>query len=60
MNPDSRPKRNGQALIEFLLVSAALAVALFFPYLHGRSVVSLLVHASMDCFRARSYLISIL
>jgi hypothetical protein len=50
----------GQAMVEFLLVSAVLAVALFLPYLEGRSVTSLLVHASMECFRARSFLISIL
>lgn len=50
----------GQALVEFMLVSAALAFALFFPYLQGRSVTTLLLHALMECFRARSYLISIL
>jgi hypothetical protein len=60
MNPVLRAKLTGQASIEFLLVGSALAVALFFPYFHGRSVVSLLVHASMECFRARSYLVSIL
>ncbi len=52
-------KWSGQAMVEFLLVSSALAVALFFPYLDGRSVVSLLIHALMECFRAQSYLISI-
>jgi hypothetical protein len=51
---------SGQAMAEFLLVTAALVFALFFPYLHGRSVVSLLLHALMECFRARSFLISIL
>jgi hypothetical protein len=56
--PGAKP--TGQAMVEFLLVSAALVIALFFPYLHGRSVASLLIHASMECFRARSYLISIL
>jgi hypothetical protein len=50
----------GQAMAEFLLVSSALALALFFPYLDGRSVASLLVRALMECLRARSYLISIL
>jgi hypothetical protein len=54
----SRP--TGQAMVEFLLVSAALAIALFFPYLQGRSVTSLLLHSLLECFRARSYLISIM
>jgi hypothetical protein len=60
MKISARADLSGQAMVEFLLVSSALVVALFFPYLHGRSVASLLVHASMECFRARSYLISIL
>jgi hypothetical protein len=47
-------------MVEFLVVSAAMAVALFFPYVDGRSVAALLVHALMECFRARSYLVSIL
>lgn len=59
MNTAAGEMQAGQAMVEFLLVSSALAVALFFPYLHGRSVASLLVHASMECFRASSYLISI-
>jgi len=50
----------GQAMAEFLLVSASLAIALFFPYLDGRCVASLLVHALMEFFRAGSYLTSIL
>jgi hypothetical protein len=50
----------GQAMVEFLLIAAALVVALFLPYLDGRSVVSLLLHALMEFFRAGSYLISIL
>ena len=50
----------GQAMLEFLVVATALSIALFLPYLQGRSVISLLVHALMDCFRARSFLISIL
>lgn len=50
----------GQCMVEFLLVVLALAIALFLPYVEGRSVVSLLIHALMECFRAQSYLISIL
>jgi hypothetical protein len=47
-------------MVEFLLVSAALAIALFLPYLQGRSVASLLLHALTECFRNRAYLISIM
>ena len=47
-------------MVEFLLVSGALAVALFFPYLNGRSVASVLVHALLESYRARSFLISII
>jgi hypothetical protein len=50
----------GQALLEFLVVAMALVLALFLPYLQGRSVVSLLLHALVEYFRARSYLVSIL
>jgi hypothetical protein len=60
MTPEMHRKSNGQAMVEFLLVSAALAAALFLPYLHGRSVAAVLIRALMECFRARSYLISIL
>lgn len=47
-------------MAEFLLVSSALVVALFLPYVNGRSVAGLLLHALMECFRARSFLISIM
>lgn len=47
-------------MVEFLLVCAVLAIALFLPYLQGRSVTSLLVQALLECFRARSFLVSIL
>lgn len=60
MNTTARSREAGQAMAEVLLVTAALVFALFFPYLHGRSVVSLLLHSLMECFRARSFLISIL
>jgi hypothetical protein len=60
MNTPLRLRESGQAMAEFLLVAAALVFALFFPYLHGRSVVSLLLHSLSECFRARSFLISIL
>jgi hypothetical protein len=57
---DVQPNCAGQAMVEFLVVSAAMAAALFFPYVDGRCVAALLVHALMECFRAQSYLVSIL
>lgn len=51
---------SGQALVEFLVVTAALAVALFVPFAQGRSVASLLWHALVEHFRAGSFLVSIL
>jgi hypothetical protein len=60
MMPAAHLQQRGQAMAEFLVVGSALALALFFPYLDGRSVASLLVHALMECFRARSYLMSII
>jgi len=53
-------RQQGQAMAEFLLVGTALAMALFLPYVDGRSVAGLLLHALMECFRARSFLISIM
>jgi len=55
-----KSRKRGQAMAEFLLVGAALTAALFLPYLHGRSVAGLLLHALMEYFRARSFLLSIL
>jgi hypothetical protein len=53
-------RNRGQALTEFLMVAAAMAVALFYPYLQGESVVTLLLRALMRALRARSFLISII
>ena len=50
----------GQAAVEFLLLATVLVIALFLPYVDGRSVVSLLLQALMECFRAQSFVISIL
>jgi hypothetical protein len=52
--------QRGQSMTEFLLVSAALLVSLFLPYLHGESVVTLLLRSLMRVARARSFLVSIL
>jgi hypothetical protein len=45
---------------EVLMVAAALALALFLPYVNGESVVTLLVKAVMGALRARTFLVSIL
>lgn len=55
-----RMRQPGQAMAEFLLVSAAVAFALFYPYVQGRSVTALLMHALLDSLRAQSFLISIM
>lgn len=55
-----RASQFGQAMAEFLIVAGALAVALFYPYLQGESVATLLLRALMRCLRVRSFLLSIL
>lgn len=52
--------RQGQAMAEFLVIVAVLALALFLPYVEGQSVASHLARALMDYLRTRSFLISIL
>jgi hypothetical protein len=52
--------QRGQTIAEFLVVSAALSLALFYPYLHGESVATLLLRTLMRLARARSFLVSIL
>lgn len=52
--------QRGQAMAEFLVVSSALSLALFYPYLNGESVATLLLRALMRLSRARSFLVSIL
>jgi hypothetical protein len=53
-------RTTGQAMVEFLVISATVVFALFFPYLQGRCVATLLLHALLESFRAGSYLVSIL
>ncbi len=53
-------RQGGQAMAEFLLVAGAMALALFYPYLHGESVATLLLRTLMRVMRARSLLISVL
>ena len=56
----NRRVQAGQAMTEVLVVAGALAVALFYPFLHGESVSTLLVRALMQCLRARTFLLSII
>lgn len=55
-----RHAQSGQAMAEFLLVAGALAVALFYPFIDGESVSTLLLRSLMQCMRARTFLLSIL
>jgi hypothetical protein len=50
----------GQSLSEFLIVVAAMAAALFYPYLDGESVATMLLRALMRVLRARSFLVSVM
>lgn len=47
-------------MTEFLLVSAVVAFALFYPYLQGRSVAAILMHALLESLRVQSFLLSIM
>jgi cadmium resistance protein CadD (predicted permease) len=50
----------GQAMTEFLLVTAALVFALLTPFVQGKSVAGLLLDALLGSLRAQAYLLSIL
>lgn len=50
----------GQAMTEFLLVTSAVVLALFYPYLNGDSAITLLLRSLMRAWRARSFLVSVL
>jgi hypothetical protein len=52
--------QQGQAMTEFLIVAIALALALFYPYVQGESVVTLLVRTVMRVLRARTFLVSVM
>jgi len=56
----TRAVQSGQAMTELLIVAASLAIALFYPYVNGESVVTLLLRALMRVMRARSLLISVM
>jgi hypothetical protein len=50
----------GQAIAEYLIVAAVLALALFLPFLNGDSVAVLLARSLFVYFRAMSFIVSIL
>jgi hypothetical protein len=50
----------GQVLAEYLLVVAALVLALFLPYVDGDSVAVLLARSLLEFFRGMSFVMSIL
>jgi hypothetical protein len=56
----SRGRQGGQAMTEFLVIGAGLVLALFYPYVHGESVATLLVRTMMRVMRARTFLVSVL
>jgi hypothetical protein len=53
-------RNQGQALVEYLVVCSALAIALFFPFENGNAVVILLARAVSDYFRGMSFVMSII
>ena len=53
-------RHRGQAMTEFLIISAALSLALLYPYLNGESVATLLLRTLLRVARARSFLVSII
>jgi hypothetical protein len=53
-------RQQGQAMTEFLLVGVALALALFYPYMHGESVVTLLLRTVLRVLRIRTFLVSVI
>lgn len=55
-----RRRHTGQSMTEFLVVCGALVLALFYPYVNGESVITLLVRTLMRVARARSFLVSII
>ena len=55
-----RMLQSGQSMSEVLVIAAALAVALFYPYVQGESAATVLVRALLQAMRARSFLVSIL
>ncbi len=61
MRAPNPPRRaGGQSLVEYLLVCASLAAALFLPYVDGRSVAVLLASTLVEYLRGASFVTSIL
>jgi hypothetical protein len=53
-------RNRGQALVEYLIVCSALAVALFYPFENDTAVVILLARALSDYFLGMSFVMSII
>jgi hypothetical protein len=51
--------QTGQAMLEFLALSAALAIALLAPLDSGRPIASVLLEAIVGLLRAQAYVLSI-
>lgn len=51
--------QRGQALVEYLIASAALAVALFSPWLGGLSPATLLLAVLLRAYRNYAFLLAI-
>lgn len=51
--------QRGQALVEYLLASGALAIALFTPWVGGLSPATLLLAALLRAYRNFAFLLAI-
>jgi Na+-transporting NADH:ubiquinone oxidoreductase subunit NqrD len=56
----AKHRNSGQALVEYLIVCSALAVALFYPFADGEAVAVLLARALSDYFLGLSFVMSII
>jgi hypothetical protein len=56
----TRAPQSGQTLVEYLILVAALAFALFYPISHQQPVFEVLLHALINAFRSQSFVISFL
>lgn len=53
-------RSRGQAILEFLLVTSALAAALLLPVAGGRSIAAILLGALSSSLAAQAFIVSIL
>jgi hypothetical protein len=52
-------QHSGQAMLEFLALSSALAIALLLPVGSGRSIAGVLLGAIVEFLRAQAFVLSI-